>query len=185
VEQLGRVIAGVAIPRGLLQNSFRKYFRKLRIVLFAFSFSAFTTPLLLPFLGFGLQVRQGVRCRHRPLRSVHVPAVVAYAEAAEKTGLAYGTLKNAKHVANAFHLSRRRDKLSWSHHADVAALHESQQEEFLDLAEKEGWTRRRPHTAGESRPGRGGWNEAKYTCCCASTSHCHGAMFPLAGRVAR
>jgi hypothetical protein len=59
-----------------------------------------------------------------------------YEEAAQATGLAHQTLMNAKMVSKAFKVSRRREKLTWSHHADVASLHESEQDEWLDKAEE-------------------------------------------------
>jgi hypothetical protein len=40
----------------------------------------------------------------------------------------------------AFETSRRRELLSWSHHAEVAALDPEDQNHLLDLAESEGWT---------------------------------------------
>lgn len=65
-----------------------------------------------------------------------------YTAAMEATGKDYGTLRNAVSVAREFgDLSRRRDKLSWSHHAEVAALSAPAADALLDQAEAEGWTR--------------------------------------------
>jgi hypothetical protein len=57
-----------------------------------------------------------------------------YAEAAKITGYDYGSLRNMAYVAQRFELSRRRDKLSWTHHADVASLHPPEQDYWLDRA---------------------------------------------------
>ena len=61
-----------------------------------------------------------------------------YKEAIEKTGLDYGTLRNYAWVAGKFDLSRRRDKLSFAHHAVVAALSQRDQDQWLDTAERDG-----------------------------------------------
>lgn len=45
-----------------------------------------------------------------------------YTEAARITGYDVKTLRNIAYVAKRFDLSRRRDKLTWSHHAEVAVL---------------------------------------------------------------
>jgi hypothetical protein len=42
------------------------------------------------------------------------------------TGLDYQTLRNYAAVARRFELSRRRDNLSFHHHAELCALSESQ-----------------------------------------------------------
>jgi hypothetical protein len=57
-----------------------------------------------------------------------------YVEAARLTGLDAKTLRNIAYVASRFDLSRRRDKLTWTHHAEVAALLPEQQEDWLDRA---------------------------------------------------
>lgn len=57
-----------------------------------------------------------------------------YAEAARITGIDAKTLRNIVYVASRFELSRRRDNLTWTHHAEVAALEASEQEEWLDRA---------------------------------------------------
>ena len=45
-----------------------------------------------------------------------------YREAIEQTGLDYQTLRNYAWVARKFIMSRRRDTISFGHHAEVAAL---------------------------------------------------------------
>jgi hypothetical protein len=57
-----------------------------------------------------------------------------YVEAARITGLDGKTLRNIAYVAARFDLSRRRDKLTWTHHAEVAALAPERQDEWLDRA---------------------------------------------------
>jgi hypothetical protein len=51
-------------------------------------------------------------------------------------GPGYGACRNATCVARAFRLSRRRDKLSFSHHREVAALPEDEADRVLDWAEE-------------------------------------------------
>lgn len=57
------------------------------------------------------------------------------------TGLEYKTLRNYAVVARCFGVSRRRDKLSFQHHAEVCALPRVEQDLWLDRAEAGGWTR--------------------------------------------
>lgn len=53
-----------------------------------------------------------------------------------KEEAAYQTLANEKWVASRIPISRRREHLSWSHHAEVAELEPYEQEEMLNMAEK-------------------------------------------------
>jgi hypothetical protein len=64
-----------------------------------------------------------------------------YREAIEETSLDYQTLRNYAWVARRFELSRRRDNLSFGHHAEVAALPETEQDFWLRKAEDHGWSR--------------------------------------------
>jgi hypothetical protein len=57
-----------------------------------------------------------------------------YTEAARITGYDVKTLRNIAYVAKRFDLSRRRDNLTWTHHAEIAALPTEQQNEWLDRA---------------------------------------------------
>jgi hypothetical protein len=57
-----------------------------------------------------------------------------YAEAAKITGYDPGSLRNMASLAAQFDLSRRRDKLTWCHHAAVAGLERDEQEHWLDRA---------------------------------------------------
>jgi hypothetical protein len=64
-----------------------------------------------------------------------------YRLAVDATGLDYGTLRNYASVARRIPLSRRRDALSFQHHAEVVTLPTVQQELWLDRAEKQKWSR--------------------------------------------
>jgi hypothetical protein len=57
-----------------------------------------------------------------------------YVEAARITGYDVKTLRNISYVAKRFDLSRRRDKLTWSHHAELAVLKPDEQDRWLDKA---------------------------------------------------
>lgn len=64
-----------------------------------------------------------------------------YSQAIESTGYDVQTLKNAAWVASKVEKSRRRDNLSFSHHAEVASLPPKEQEEMLDQVQEHGMTR--------------------------------------------
>lgn len=64
-----------------------------------------------------------------------------YEQAITGTSLDYQTLRNYAWVAKKFRLSRRRDSLSFGHHAEVAALTEAEQDEWLTRAERFNWSR--------------------------------------------
>jgi hypothetical protein len=61
-----------------------------------------------------------------------------YAKAAKITGYDPKTLRNMRYVASRFALSFRRDNLTWSHHALLAALDSDEQVYWLDRAGSEG-----------------------------------------------
>ena len=60
-----------------------------------------------------------------------------YAAAARTTGYDRQTLMNMVYVATRFETSRRREDLSWSHHAELAALAPGEQDRWLDHATAE------------------------------------------------
>lgn len=62
-----------------------------------------------------------------------------YRDAIEQTSLDYQTLRNYAWVVKRFSLSRRRDSLSFGHHAEVAALPEAEQDYWLRKAEEFRW----------------------------------------------
>ncbi|MBV9451756.1 MAG: LmbU family transcriptional regulator [Streptosporangiaceae bacterium] len=64
-----------------------------------------------------------------------------YRDAIEQTSLDYQTLRNYAWVVRRFRISRRRDTLSFGHHAEVAALAEPEQDFWLRKAEELGWSR--------------------------------------------
>lgn len=64
-----------------------------------------------------------------------------YKEAVRVTGYDYGTLRNIVSLAQKFRLSRRRDNLSWGHHAEVASLPCEEQDFWLDRAVELGLSR--------------------------------------------
>jgi hypothetical protein len=57
-----------------------------------------------------------------------------YKQAVEETSLDYQTLRNYAWVARKFPVSRRRDTLSFQHHAAVASLPTAEQDLWLDRA---------------------------------------------------
>jgi len=64
-----------------------------------------------------------------------------YAQAVDTTGFDVQTLKNDAWVAEHIESSRRRDDLSFGHHAEVASLSPDKQDEWLSLAEANKWPR--------------------------------------------
>jgi hypothetical protein len=56
-------------------------------------------------------------------------------------GREFGTLANLASVCRAFETSRRREHLSFSHHAEVASLAPAKADVLLDRAEREGWSK--------------------------------------------
>lgn len=64
-----------------------------------------------------------------------------YAQAVEETPFTQGTIQNDAWVARSVETSRRREVLSFAHHQEVAPLPPQAQEDLLDRAEEEGWTR--------------------------------------------
>lgn len=64
-----------------------------------------------------------------------------YLQAAELTGLSPGTLINYASICNRVPPSRRNDHLSFSHHAEVAALEPAAQKEWLEVAVEERLTK--------------------------------------------
>lgn len=57
-----------------------------------------------------------------------------YSRAARVTGYDVQSLTNMVYVASRFELPRRREQLSWSHHAEVAPLEQRQQDHWLAMA---------------------------------------------------
>lgn len=64
-----------------------------------------------------------------------------YREAVERTGLDYQTLRNYAWVARRFEHHRRRDSLSFAHHAEVTRMSAPEQDYWLRQAERLKWSR--------------------------------------------
>jgi hypothetical protein len=64
-----------------------------------------------------------------------------YKEAIAATGLDYQTLRNYAVVARRFPPARRRADVTFQHHAEVAALDDAAQDEWLSRAAAGGWSR--------------------------------------------
>jgi hypothetical protein len=80
-----------------------------------------------------------------------------YQRAIQAANLDYQTLRNYAWVARRFEIGRRRETLSFQHHAEVASLPAAEQDEWLERAEQRGWTRnqlRRQVRNSRSDPGR-------------------------------
>lgn len=60
-----------------------------------------------------------------------------YKDASRITGYDVQSLRNFAYVAGSIEVSRRRDNLAWSHHAEVSALEPAEQDSWLDLAASE------------------------------------------------
>jgi hypothetical protein len=72
-------------------------------------------------------------------------------EAEDWDGPAYQTCRNAASICDAFELSRRRDSLSFKHHAEVAALAPAEADALLDWAEEPIATTGKPRPTRELR----------------------------------
>jgi hypothetical protein len=79
-----------------------------------------------------------------------------YRAALDLTHLDYKTLRNYAWVARRVRMSRRRDGLSFQHHAEVAALPEAEQDLWLARAQTLRWSRNelRRQVAAARGPGR-------------------------------
>ena len=79
-----------------------------------------------------------------------------YKTALAATSLDYQTLRNYAWVARRFEMSRRRDGVSFQHHAEVAALPVADQDLWLLRAKRSQWSRNelRRRLSAERRPRR-------------------------------
>jgi hypothetical protein len=62
-----------------------------------------------------------------------------YSRASTITGYDTQTLMNMVYVASRFEISRRREKLTWSHHETLASLPSESQDRWLNLTLEHGW----------------------------------------------
>ncbi len=69
-----------------------------------------------------------------------------YVRAIRAAGLQYQTLRNYAWVSRRFDLTRRRSRLSFQHHAEVASLPTEEQDWWLDRAEQATWTTKQLRT---------------------------------------
>lgn len=126
--------SGVIFPRDLSQQSWERIGASLR------ELTNSTAWWLADWLIFG-ETTYGLR---------------RYREAIERTGLDYQTLRNYAWVARRFEHHRRRDSLSFAHHAEVTRLSPPEQDYWLRKAEQEKWSRnelRREVRAGLAEQG--------------------------------
>ena len=65
-----------------------------------------------------------------------------YERAVQAAGLQYQTLRNYAWVAGRFPPARRRDAVSFQHHAEVASLPVEEQERWLQRTQEDGWSLR-------------------------------------------
>ncbi|WP_206313463.1 LmbU family transcriptional regulator [Streptomyces coryli] len=63
-----------------------------------------------------------------------------YQQGIRTAGLQYQTLRNYAWVARRFDMDRRRARLTFQHHAEVASLPPDEQDQWLDRAEASSWT---------------------------------------------
>ncbi|UFQ18656.1 MULTISPECIES: LmbU family transcriptional regulator [Streptomyces] len=77
-----------------------------------------------------------------------------YERGVRAAGLQYQTLRNYAWVSRRFALDRRRSALSFQHHAELASLPAEEQEQWLDRAERQGWSTKQLRRA--MRVARGG-----------------------------
>ncbi|GAA0247621.1 hypothetical protein GCM10010492_54160 [Saccharothrix mutabilis subsp. mutabilis] len=63
-----------------------------------------------------------------------------YQRVLKTVGLSYKTLRNYSWVSRRFPLERRRSRLSFQHHAEVASLPDEEQDEWLTRSEEGGWS---------------------------------------------
>jgi N6-adenosine-specific RNA methylase IME4 len=76
-----------------------------------------------------------------------------YSQGVEATGLEYQTLANFAWVARRVEPSRRREDLSWGHHAEIAALEPGEQDRLLEQAVAEELSVRELRRARRPAPG--------------------------------
>jgi hypothetical protein len=60
-----------------------------------------------------------------------------YTAASRTTGYDRQSLMNMVYVASRFEPPRRRERLSWSHHAEIAPFEPAEQDQWLDRAERD------------------------------------------------
>ena len=104
-----------------------------------------------------------------------------YAAAARTTGYDRQTLMNMVYVATRFEFSRRRENLSWSHHAELAALDAEDQERWLDRAAAERFSVRDLREMLLSSKQPAGRASARRAAAATVTPHANGRARALTG----
>ncbi|WP_205571144.1 LmbU family transcriptional regulator [Streptomyces sporangiiformans] len=79
-----------------------------------------------------------------------------YQQGIQTAGLRYQTLRNYAWVARRFDVGRRRARLTFQHHAEVASLPVAEQDEWLSRAEELSWTTKQLRSALREARGGGG-----------------------------
>lgn len=95
-----------------------------------------------------------------------------YAQAAEVTGLSRGALMNYTWVCSKIPRSRRRAKVPFSTHMDVAALEPADQDRWLKEAEKNAWTKEQLRQARQDDEGAP-LPATEVICVCPTCGHSH------------
>jgi hypothetical protein len=93
-----------------------------------------------------------------------------YAQAAEATGLTKGALMNYTWVCSKIPRSRRRPRVPFSTHMEVAALEPSEQERWLKEAENKHWTKEELRIARKSEDNH---RPHLVECICPTCGHTH------------
>jgi len=93
-----------------------------------------------------------------------------YAQAAEATGLSKGALMNYTSVCAHIPRSRRRARVPFSTHMEVAYLEPQEQERWLSQAAEKGWTKEELRAA---RKADGNPTQVEVECICAACGHVH------------
>jgi hypothetical protein len=107
-----------------------------------------------------------------------------YTLAARVTSYDAQTLMNMVYVVSRFEISRRREDLSWSHHAELAALEIDEQEHWLDRATaerlsvrdmRELMTAERTHRERRLRSGQGSTRKERSSAAALGSADAHAA----------
>jgi hypothetical protein len=124
---------GALLPADLSEEDWRQMWPKLRAVHSGYKF------ILGDWLNFGAHAFGPALASERDLPAADRRAG-KYASALAAGDEEYQTLANCAWVCRRVPFSRRRERLSFTHHAEVAALPAAEQTRLLDRAERERWS---------------------------------------------
>jgi hypothetical protein len=96
-----------------------------------------------------------------------------YAQAAEATGLSRGALMNYTSVCGRIPRSRRRARVPFSTHMEVAYLEPAEQERWLKEADKNGWTKEELRVARKKDAGEDVTLAVEAQCQCPTCGNVH------------